>query len=123
MKNLKLIILAISVMTFFSGLMQMVRPAFVLDFVGGENTPATRQFFGTIGMFMLLFGGLVIHTLYEARTSRTAMLWAGLQKFGASVAVAIGIYHGLFSMTAGAVAGFDFLSGILFFVYLRTLKE
>ena len=120
---LRLIILLISVLTFISGLVQMIRPGFVLDFVGGENIPVTRQFFGTIGMFMLFFGGLIIQAIYEAKVSRAALLWGGLQKFGASIAVGIGIMHGLMSPVAGLVASFDFASGILFFIYLRNLKE
>ena len=123
MKILRLLVLVISVLTMVSGLVQMVRPDVVLGFVGGESTPTTRQFFGTIGMFMLLFGGLIIQALYEAQPSRAAFLWGALQKFGASVAVGIGILHGLFSPLAGLVASFDFVSGILFFIYLRSLKN
>lgn len=120
---LRLIILGISVLTFISGLVQMIQPGFVLDFVGGESTPVTRHFFGTIGMFMLVLGGLMVQALYEAQVSRAALVWGGLQKFGAALAVGIGIMHGLMSPIAGLVASFDFVSGILFFVYLRSLKE
>lgn len=123
MKMLHLVILAIAVLTFISGLVQLVRPGFVLDFVGGEDIPATRQFFGTIGLFMLLFGGLIAQTLYEAQPSSVTLFWGGLQKFGAALAVGIGISHGLLSPVAGLVAGFDFVSGILFLVYLRSLKK
>ncbi|GAB4010390.1 hypothetical protein GCM10028808_21030 [Spirosoma migulaei] len=120
---LRLIILGISVLTFISGLVQMIQPDFVLDFVGGESTPVTRHFFGTIGMFMLILGGLMVQALYEAQVSRAALFWGGLQKFGAAIAVGIGIMHGLMSPIAGLVASFDFVSGILFFVYLRSLKD
>lgn len=122
MKTFRLLVLVISVLTMVSGLVQMVRPDVVLAFVGGESTPATRHFFGIVGMFMLLFGGLITQALYEAQPSRVAFLWGGLQKIGASVAVGLGILHGLFSPLAGLVAGFDLVSGILFFIYLRSLK-
>ena len=68
---------------------------------------------------MLLFGGMVIHTLYESNTSKTILFWAGLQKIGAAIAVGLAIQKGLFNNLAGLVAAFDLLSGILFFVYLR----
>lgn len=123
MKMLRLLVLIISVLTIVSGLVQMIKPGFVLNFVGGESTPSTRHFFGIIGMFMLLFGGLIIQALYEAQPSRTAFLWAALQKIGASVAVGLGILHGLFSPLAGLVASFDLVSGILFFLYLRSLRH
>jgi len=74
-------------------------------------------------MFMFLFGGLMLHTIYRAKPSREAVLWCALQKIGACVAVAIGIYKGLFSFMALGVALFDLFSGILFLYYHRTLKS
>lgn len=123
MKILRLFVLIISVITTISGLVQMLKPGFVLDFIGGESTPSTRHFFAIVGMFMLLFGGLVIQALYEAQPSRVAFLWGGLQKTGASVAVGLGVLNGLFSPLAGLIAGFDFVSAILFFLYLRSLRN
>ncbi|MBC7450372.1 MAG: patatin [Cytophagales bacterium] len=116
-KYLKLIILLISIATLFSGILQLVKPDFVLQMVGAEITPTTKQFFAIIGMFMALFGGLMIHTLYAAVTSREAVLWSGLQKIGAFTAVSIGYMHGLFIMMAMGVALFDLFSGILFIIY------
>ncbi len=123
MKYLRVILLLIAIATFFSGLIQMVAPSFVLSFIGGEIAPANSHSFGIIGMFMLLFGGMVIHTFYEANTSETILLWAGLQKIGAAIAVGLAINKGLFNGIAGLVAGFDLLSGILFFVYLNKIRQ
>jgi hypothetical protein len=119
MKYLRIIILTISVLTIISGLVQMVNPTFVLSFIGGDISPSNTHSFGIIGMFMLLFGGMVMHTIYEANTSKTVILWAGLQKIGAAIAVGLAINKGLFNGLAGLVAGFDLVSGILFFIFWK----
>ncbi len=120
--SIRLLVLLISVLTFLSGMVQMIAPAFVLHFVGAEVTPTAAHFFGIVGMFMALFGGLMGHALYSAHPNRVAVLWCALQKLGAFVAVSLGIINDVFSMMALGVALFDLLSGILFFYYLKTLK-
>jgi hypothetical protein len=122
-KFLRLILLLISVTTLISGAMQAIAPAFVLNFVGAEIDATTRQLFATIGMFMFLFGGMMIHALYHEDDNRVVVIWSAFQKLGASVAVAIGIMKGVFLPVAGMVAAFDFVSGILFFAYLKSLKS
>jgi len=123
MKYLRLINLAIAVLTILSGLLQIIAPAFVLRMVGVEITPTTSQLFATIGMFMLMFGGLMVHALYSVQQNNAAVLWAALQKLGASLAVFIGIYHQLFSPVAASVASFDLISFILLIVYYRNLAR
>jgi len=121
-KYLNFIVVLISAATVLSGGLQVLAPAFVLRLVGAEITPTTSHFFAIIGMFMFLFGGLMLHTVYSARSSRVPVLWCALQKIGACIAVGIGIYNGLFSMMAAGVALFDLLSGLLFLYYHTTLK-
>jgi peptidoglycan/LPS O-acetylase OafA/YrhL len=118
-KYIRLIILLISFATLFSGAMQVVAPAFVLNFVGAEIDTDTKQLFATIGIFMFLFGGMMIHALYHEDNNRVVVIWSGLQKLGASVAVFIGIFNGTFVLLASGVAIFDLLSGLLFFYYLK----
>ena len=122
-KYLRTIILLIAIVTIFSGAAQVIAPSFVLKFVGGEIDPTTQHFFAIIGMFMVLFGGLMVHALYSVQTNSAAVLWCALQKFGASVAVFIGIAHHLFSPIAASVATFDLLSGILIFIFYRNLSQ
>ncbi len=122
-KFIRIIILLISVATLFSGAMQVVAPAFVLNFVGAEIDMTTKQLFATIGMFMFLFGGMMIHALYNEENNRVTVIWSGLQKLGASAAVFIGILHDVFVPLAAGVAVFDLFSGLLFFYYLKTLKS
>lgn len=122
-RNLNLLLILISVATIFSGLTQIVAPGFVLRLIGAEVNPTANHFFAIIGMFMTLFGGLMLHTVYSATPAGPAVFWSALQKLGAAVAVGLGIAHGIFSLMAGAVALFDLFSGILFLYYLRTLQS
>ena len=100
-------ILVISILTIVSGLVQAVKPGFILSVIHGDDSPAPAHFFAIVGMFMFLFGGLMLHSLYSAYPDNVVVLWCGLQKAGASVAVFIGIIKGVFSAMAGLVAGFD----------------
>lgn len=120
-KYLRLFIILIGILTAVSGLVQMLFPAFVLKLVGAEITNATKHFFAIVGMFMFLFGGLIVHALYSIQDNKAAILWCALQKFGASIAVAIGIAHHLFAWMTGLVALFDFISGIIILLYFKSL--
>jgi hypothetical protein len=111
------LVAAIGIITILSGAVQMIRPALVLDIVGAEAGPASRHLFGIVGMFMVLFGGLTLHGALAR--SAPALLWAGLQKFGAVAAVVLGFLHGVFSLAALPVAGFDLVSGVLIFLCWR----
>ena len=122
-KYIRLILLLISVITFISGVTQVLIPAVVLSFVGATDDPATRHLFSTIGMFMFLFGGMMIQVLYNENNNRVAVLWSGFQKLAAATAVFIGIFKGVFVPIAAGVAIFDFLSGLLFLYYLTILKR
>jgi len=122
-KYLRLVVLIISALTIISGLVQLISPAFILTFIHGDITQATKHEFGIIGMFMFLFGGLMLHTLYSAETSSTVVLWCGLQKLGASIAVFLAIWKSLFAPIAALVAGFDLLSAIIFFYYYSIVRN
>jgi hypothetical protein len=122
-KYLNLSVVIISVATVLSGLAQVFAPAFVLGVIGAEVTPTSAHFFAIIGMFMALFGGLVLHAVYSAVSNPVAITWAAFQKLGAAVAVGVGIATGIFSMLAAAVAVFDLLSGVLFLYYMNRIKN
>ncbi|MBS1614893.1 MAG: patatin [Bacteroidetes bacterium] len=121
--KLRILLLLIALATVATGLIQVFAPGWVLGIVGASVTPTTRHFFAIVGMFMFLFGGLLIQALYSEQSNRAAIFWCGLQKLGASIAVFIGIAKGLFAPLAAAVAGFDLLSGILIMLYLRMKSE
>lgn len=121
---IELLVVIISLVTVLSGLVQLFSPEFILGIVGkGEVTPAMTHFFAIIGMFMVLFGGMVLHSLYSSSTSKVILLWAALQKFGAFLAVTVGIFNGLFSVLAFGVALFDFFSGFILLYYMQKLKQ
>ncbi|SMD45068.1 hypothetical protein SAMN00777080_3709 [Aquiflexum balticum DSM 16537] len=121
-KNLTLIVVSISVITIISGLFQVFIPAFVLKIIGAEVLPISNHLFGIVGMFMALFGSLMLHTIYSTQTSTIVVFWCAMQKLGAFVAVGIGVLSGLFSWLASGVAIFDLFSGLLFLYYIKTLN-
>lgn len=121
MEPLAVLLLAIALITVASGAVQMIRPSFVLRLVGGPDSPASNMFFGIIGMFMLLFGGLA----YQGLRAREPLplRWAALQKLGAACAVGLGFQRGIFGPAALLVAGFDLATAVLFFIHLRRLNH
>jgi hypothetical protein len=117
---LRRIVIAVGGLTVLSGAVQLVWPQLVLTMVGGSITPTSAHVFRVVGMFMVLFGGLALQTVLSGEDSPSALLWATLQKFGASAAVGWGVAIGVFSAPALGVAGFDLLSGILLSLYIRS---
>jgi predicted acylesterase/phospholipase RssA len=120
---LRWVLAAISIATVVSGAVQLVAPGFELGFLRAESTPTSRHFFGIIGMFMVLFGGLLLHALVRPKENPAAFVWAGLQKLGACAAVSLGVARGLFSPLALGVAGFDLVSGVLVLGYLGLMRR
>jgi hypothetical protein len=121
-KYTNLIVLLISIATIVSGLTQMLKPEFVLATIQGEITPTSAHFFAIVGMFMTLFGGLMIHAIYSATPQWPAIFWCAIQKLGAFAAVGLGVLNGIFGAIALAVAIFDLFSGLLFLFYLKQSK-
>lgn len=122
-KYLNLAIVLISLATLVSGLAQVFLPAMVLNLIGAEVTPLSAHLFGIVGMFMALFGGLMLHVVYSAQAGPEAIWWCAFQKLGAFVAVSLGVLNGLFSILAVGVALFDLFSGILFLYYIKVLRS
>jgi hypothetical protein len=104
---------AIGVITVASGAMQARAPGALLARLGVEDSKATRQLFGTIGMFMVIVGGVLCSALRRSPGQRDVVLWTSLQKVGAAAAVTVGVQRSVFAPRALLVAGFDFLSGML----------
>ena len=120
-RYLRLIIILISIVTMLSGLTQVIAPAFVLNIIGADSNAASNYFFAIVGMFMALFGGMMLHALYSVQRNDAAVLWASFQKLGAAAAVGIGVSLGIFNGLALSVALFDLISGIVFLWYYRSL--
>ena len=96
-----------------TGATQVVAPDLVLGVVGGDASPAPRFYFQIVGMFMVLFGGLMWHTVRAARDIRVPMLWCALQKLGAATVVTLGVFGGHFARIALIVAAFDLATSAL----------
>lgn len=123
-RYIELMVVLIAFITLFSGLIQLVKPTFILGFVGKTgSSPEAAHFFAIVGMFMAIFGGMVLHAVYSSVSNKQIMLWSSIQKFGAFIAVAIGVFRGLFSVLALGVAIFDLFSGIVFLLYLKILRS
>jgi len=107
------VVAAISAVTVLSGLGQLVVPGTVLDLLGAESTPTARHFFAIVGMFMAVVGGVTLQALLTEPTPSYVVLWCAVQKFGAFVAVAVGVARDLFGSIALVVAVFDLLTAVL----------
>jgi hypothetical protein len=105
-------LLAIAATTALTGLTQVLLPQPMLRVLSTENTPTSQHFFRTIGMFMVVVGGALVHALSTNADSRVLVLWTAVQKLGASAAVGIGVKQRVFSPLALFVASFDLLCGV-----------
>lgn len=111
------ILVVIGVTTVATGATQVAVPGTVLSMIGGRNDRTTRHLFATVGMFMVVIGGLFVHALRARRPSREVVTWAAVQKAGAAAAVGIGVARGVFTPIALLVAAFDGLTAVLMAVY------
>lgn len=116
-------LVAIAAITVLSGLTQMIAPGFVLKIMSSEITATSQHFFAIVGMFMVLFGGLMLHALLSCSHHPMAILWGGFQKLGAFCAVGLGVINGIFSALALLIAFFDLFSGVLALFYWSKIKN
>lgn len=116
------LLLFIAVATMATGLTQVVAPSVVLNLIHGETTPTSAYFFRIIGMFMVLFGGLMWQALRARPELPVPLFWAALQKLGAGAAVGIAVYCKLFSPLASVVALFDLFTGVLALWYWNRIR-
>lgn len=102
-------------LTVATGAAQIIAPNVLLPFLDVAPTPASAQLFATVGMFMVILGGAVLHAQRYVSALPVVLLWGGLQKLGAALFVAWAVSKHVFAPLALGVAGFDFLSGLLYF--------
>jgi hypothetical protein len=122
-KYINIIVVFIAVATLLSGLVQLVKPTFVMNIVGAENNGNSSFFFALVGTFMALFGGLMVHNVYSAKPQRASVFWSMLQKAVAFVFLSLGIAIGIFNLLAIGVALFDLFGAIAYVLYMRQLKD
>lgn len=109
--------------TVATGALTAVRPGLVLGELSPQPTRMDQQLFGTIGMFMVVSGGTMHRALAATQPERGVLIWSAVQKLGASAAMGIGVFRGLYARRALAVAGFDFASGLGCLAYAATLGK
>ena len=117
------LLVAIAAITAVSGLVQMLGARFMLGLLNADTAPAAAHFFAIVGMFMLLFGGLLLHALLSTGHHPLVLIWTGLQKIGAFVFVGLGVMNEIFSVLALGVAFFDLASGLLIFWYWTKVRH
>lgn len=110
---LRLALVVIGAVTILSGALQMVAPAFVLGLLSAETSTTGSHLFATVGMFMVVVGGLLVHALLSPALPPYVLLWAGAQKFGAFALVGAGVLRDLFAPLALLVAIFDLATAAL----------
>jgi len=120
---LEWLVALIAAITVISGLTQALAPRFILAMIGGQATPTSEHFFGIIGMFMLLFGGALLHEVLSPLPQPIVALWAALQKVGAVAAVGLGVSKHIFSPLALLVASFDLISALFIFLYWSRIRK
>jgi hypothetical protein len=108
----------IAATTAATGALQALAPRLPLNALRAEDSAATRHLFGTVGMFMVCTGGLL---LARPDDRAVALMTAG-QKAGAAAAVFLGVRRGVFAAPAIGVASFDALSGLLALDHWRCLS-
>jgi hypothetical protein len=126
---LRLALFLVGAVTVLTGVVQLVAPGPVLGLLSADSTATTRHLFATVGMFMAVVGGLLVHALLVHALLSAAppppylLLWAGAQKFGAFVLVGAGVARGLFGLSALVVAVFDLVTAVLCWLMRRRLAH
>jgi hypothetical protein len=117
------LLLAIAAGTFLSGLALIAFPGLVLDLLGAPTGTSDKLFFGIIGMFMAVVGGLLTHTLLRPPPNVLVVGWSALQKLGASVAMSLAVVLDVFSLAGLGLVLFDFLSALLAGAYWWRIRS
>lgn len=113
---------AVGLITFATGALQVVAPAFVLRRIGGEERPVSTHLFATIGFFMTVVGGLLAETAGRKRPDAAVVTASIVQKAGATTAMTVGYMRGLFSPFALLVAAFDGVSAVLLMLLRSSMR-
>jgi hypothetical protein len=103
----------IAAVTAVSGAVQMLGVGRIVRALGSEDSPAVRQGFQTVGMFMVIVGGMQWRALSAPEPSPALVGWGAVQKLGAAAAVSLGVRRGVFPRRALFIAAQDAASGAL----------
>jgi hypothetical protein len=104
--------------TVLTGASQWVAGAPLLSLIApllpGVTNVTGAHLFSTVGMFMVLSGGITLHAQRCRAALPVVLWWSSAQKLLAAAFVVWGVGRGAFLPIALLVAAFDFASGLLY---------
>jgi hypothetical protein len=109
----------IGVITAVSGLFLLAFPKTALNLLDAGTTDPASYLFGLIGMFMLLFGGLLIDTSRRVDPAPVALFWCAIQKVAATIAMFVGLISDVYGWLALLLVLFDGLSALVIWALWR----
>ena len=83
--NDRTLLVGLGAITLATGAQQAAVPGLTLRLLKADEAPAARHFFGTVGMFMVCTGGVLV----ARPDDRAVVLMTAAQKTGASAAVGL----------------------------------
>ena len=104
---------AVGAVTAFFGLLLLAFPITMLHLLDAGTTDPAPYIFGIVGLFMLLFGGLLVDAARRPEPPPVALFWCFLQKVGATVAMLAGFITDVYGWLALLVAVFDGASALI----------
>ncbi len=120
---IRVLLIAIALITIGSGLAQWIAPSFVLSVVATSGGPLPAHLFATVGMFMVITGAMFLQSLWRRSRESAIPLWIGLQKLAAACLVAWAVLKGQFAALALSVAIFDAVSAALALIFWQRLPR
>lgn len=97
----------VGVLTAASGLFVLTFPKTSLSLLGANDPDPAPYLFGLVGMFMLLFGGLLVDAARRPDPPPVALFWCLIQKVAAVIAMLVGVFTDVYGWFAVVVALFD----------------
>ena len=104
---------AVGALTAVSGLLVLAFPITMLHLLDADTPDPTPFVFGVVGLFMLLFGGLLVDTARRPEPAPVALFWCFLQKVGAAVAMLAAFVTDVFGWLALLVVVVDAVSALI----------
>jgi hypothetical protein len=120
---LRFALLVIGAITVVTGAGQILLGERMLAWMASGATPISVHLFGTVGMFMVVTGAMMVQCLLIRSGEDVVTLWIAVQKFAAAVLVLIAWTKGLFLGLTLGVAAFDCVSGILALLYWLRVRS
>ncbi len=103
----------VGALTAFFGLLVLAFPKTMLDLLDADKPDPSSYLFGIVGVFILLFGGLLIDAARRANPPPVALFWCVLQKCASVLVLLIALITGVFGALALLVAAFDIAGALV----------